>query len=200
MGGILEDIRSVDITKIDTAQVFGIDTNVLVWTHYSNASSSLLYKHPYQVVEYPNFVGKLLSNGNKIVTTTLNITELISVVEKNQYKIYSALNKSQKISFKDYRKNLDERQKYKDELDNMIMEIKSSYDDQIEVIDITDKSIEDFKKSIMTMQCDIFDFCIIGYLKSIGITNYISDDKDFLSIDGIKLFSTYDDNYYEILC
>ncbi len=48
-----------------------------------------------------------------------------------------------------------------------------------------------FNKNIEQTQCDVFDYLIIEYLKSIGVTNYISDDKDFMSVEDIQLFSTY---------
>lgn len=49
------------------------------------------------------------------------------------------------------------------------------------------------------MTCDTFDYAVIEYLKSIGIINYISDDKDFCTIDGINLYTTYEDPDHENL-
>lgn len=192
MGANVIDIKNIDINSIDKDEVFAIDTNVLVWTHYSKASNPHLNKHPYQVIEYPNFVAKLLGNGNKLVTTLLNITELCAVIEKNQYKIYKVANACRKLKFKDYRNNASERAIYKSEIENMIMEIRGSYDNQIEIVDITDDKIKLFLNNICSNKCDIFDYVIVDYLKSIGINNFISDDKDFSSVDGINLFTTYE--------
>lgn len=186
------DIRNIDINSIDKKDVFAIDTNVLVWTHYSKASNPSLNRHPYQVIEYPNFVAKLLDNGNKLVTTLLNISEMCGVIEKNQYRIYKATNGCKQLNLKDYRKNASERKIYKNEINNMIMEIKGAYDNQIEIIDLTEEELNAFLNNICNNRCDIFDYVVIEYLKSIGITNYISDDKDFSSVNGIKLFTTYE--------
>ncbi len=192
MSAVFCDIRSIDVNLINKDEVFAIDTNVLLWTHYSKASNPSLNKHPYQVIDYPNFIAKLLANGNKLVTTVLNISELISIVEKNEFKIYKVSNSCHGMKIKDYRKILSERLTYQKEINNMLMEIKSSYNDRIEVIDITKEKLENFCNEIDKNICDVFDSMIIEYLKSISIINYISDDKDFLSIDGINLFTAYE--------
>lgn len=192
MCATFNDIRTLDLTKISKDEVFAIDTNVLLWTHYSKASNPNLNRHPYQVIEYPNFVANLLSNGNKLVTTTLNISELISVVEKNEFKIYKAVNACATMKFKDFRKVSIARCNYKTEINTMISEIKSSYNNQIEIIDITEEKLENFGNNIDKTQCDVFDYLVVNYLKSIGVLNYISDDKDFMSVDNINLFSTYE--------
>lgn len=185
------DIRGIDISSINPDEVFAIDTNALLWTHYSQASNPCLNKHPYQVIEYPNFINRLLQNGNKLVTTALNITELFGVVERNEYKIYKAVN-SQNISIKDFRKLSAERNKYKSEIDTMILEIKSSYDNQIEIVEVDENLLSSFQNNICNNICDVFDYAVIEYLKKQNIINYISDDKDFLSIDGISLYTTYE--------
>lgn len=164
--------------------------NALIWTHYSKASSPHINKHPYQVIEYPNFISKLMSNGNKIVTTTLNITELCNVTEHNEYRIYKAINKISSLSFKDFRKIQTERMHYKNEIDTMIMEIKAAYDNQIEIINVSDEIIENYKKELCQNNCDVFDFIAIEHLKKLGIHNYITDDKDFTTVSDINLYTT----------
>ncbi len=186
------DIRNVDIGTIDQEKIFAIDTNALIWTHYSKASDPNLNKHPYQVIEYPNFISKLLQNGNKILTTTLNISELCGVVEKNEYRLYKAINGQANLKFKDFRNIAVERTNYKTELDTMIMEIKAAYNDQIEIVEIDENIISNFQSDICSNRCDVFDYAVIKYLKGIGVTDYISDDKDFETIDGINLYTTYE--------
>lgn len=184
------DIRNVKKEDILQDEVFAVDTNALIWTHYSKASSPHINKHPYQVIEYPNFISKLMSNGNKIVTTTLNITELCNVTEHNEYRIYKAINKISSLSFKDFRKIQTERMHYKNEIDTMIMEIKAAYDNQIEIINVSDEIIENYKKELCQNNCDVFDFIAIEHLKKLGIHNYITDDKDFTTVSDINLYTT----------
>lgn len=184
------DIRNIQMEQIPKTEVFAVDTNVLIWTHYSKASSPYINRHPYQVFEYPNFISKLLSNGNKIVTTTLNLTELCNVVEHNEYRIYKAINNVNTLSFKNFRKRQNQRTNYKSEIDTMILEIKEVYDGQIEIINIDNQIIESYKQNLCKNTCDIFDFVIIDHLKQLGIHNYITDDKDFASIPNINLYTT----------
>lgn len=193
MPATLCDIKNLDFALINQDEVFAIDTNVLLWTHYSKASNPHFRTHPYQVTEYPNFIAKLLANGNKMVTTVLNISELISVVEKKEYEIYNLVNRNRgNMRFKQYRNLPNERLSYQNEINHILNEIRSSYNDQIEVIEITKENLESFCQEIDQTKCDIFDYIVIEYLKSININNYISDDKDFLNVDGIKLYTTYD--------
>ena len=187
------DIKKLDFTSIKREEVFAIDTNVLVWTHYSEASNPCLNKHPYQVIRYPDFVARLLENGNKLVTTLLNLTELCGVIERNRYRIYKAVNGSDSLGFKSYRNNSAEREGYRHEIEHMLMEIRESYDGQIEIINFTEAHLNMFVNNICKNKCDVFDYLIIDYLKGMGIHNYISDDKDFTTVDGINLYTAYEE-------
>ena len=189
MAANIIDINKVDIATIDKKEVFAIDTNVLIWTHYSKASNPSLRLNTYQVNDYPNFIDKLLSNGNKIVTTYLNLSELCGVVERNEYRIYKALHgMGNNFKIKDFRDVSEARNDYKVELKNMLLEINATYDSNIDIVEVNDKVIKNFSEGIDDHKCDVFDYAIIQYLKSINIYNYISDDKDYSTIDGINLY------------
>lgn len=193
MGAKIFDIKTLDFTSIKREEVFAIDTNVLVWTHYSEASNPCLNRHPYQVIQYPDFVAKLLENGNKLVTTLLNLTELCGVIERNRYRIYKAVNGNHFLKFKKYRSDPAEREGYQHEIKQMLMEIRESYDGQIEIINFSEEQLDFFVDDICNNECDIFDYLIIDYLKGKGIHNYISDDKDFSTVDGINLYTAYEE-------
>ena len=94
------------------------------------------------------------------------------------------------MSFKDFRKIQTERMHYKNEIDTMIMEIKAAYDNQIEIINVSDEIIENYKKELCQNNCDVFDFIAIEHLKKLGIHNYITDDKDFTTVSDINLYTT----------
>lgn len=187
VASITFDIDNLDISKIDKNLVFALDTNILYWTHYSQASNPNLKILPYQVLKYPNFVEKLLDNGNTLVTTIYNITELVHVIENSEYKIYKTLN-NVKIGKKDFRKLQSERIKYKQEIETIILQIRSSYNNQIKFIDITEEDMDDFVGNICNNCCDSFDYFIIEKLKKMGINNFITDDRDFQSIDNVTIY------------
>ncbi|MHC6178545.1 hypothetical protein ACYUJ6_01545 [Clostridium sp. JNZ X4-2] len=186
------NIDTLDVSKIDTKDIFALDTNVLYWTHYSKASDPNLKVHPYQVTKYPNFVEKLLENGNTLVTTIFNITELIHVVENSEFKIYKAINNTKHIKKKDFRNMEEERIKYKNEIKTILLQINSSYEGQIKVIDLNEDDINNFVENITNNSCDVFDYVVIEHLKDMGISNFITDDKDFKSIDGINVYFACD--------
>lgn len=181
------DIDTLDLSKIDSSEVFALDTNILFWTHYSKASNPSLSTHPYQVTKYPNFVEALLENGNKLVTTIFNVTELMHVVENSEFKIYKATNNT-RIKKKAFRNIEQEREKYKNEIETILLQINESYDGQIELIQLTESDINDFVSNIKNNSCDIFDYIVIEYLKSKGVKNFITDDRDFKTIDDINVY------------
>lgn len=182
------DIDTVDISSIASEEVFALDTNVLYWTHYSQASAPTLRALPYQVTKYPNFIEQLLENGNTLVTTVLNVSELNHVVENSEWKIYNAV-RGCWTKKKDFRNLISERQHYKNEMETIMLQLKETYGDQIRMIEITEKNIEQYIANIEKNACDIFDYVIICKLKAEGIVNFITDDKDFLTIDGINVYN-----------
>ncbi len=181
------NIDTVNISNVDSKELFALDTNVLYWTHYSQASVPLLKALPYQVTKYPNFIDKLLDNGNMLITTVLNISELNHVVENSEWRIYKAVNRIN-IKKKDFRKLSNEREYYKKEMETIMLQLTETYGEQIKVIEITEKDVAEYINNIANNACDIFDFIIISKLKRMGIVNYITDDKDFLTIDGINVY------------
>lgn len=184
------DIDTVDISTIAKNEIFALDTNVLYWMHYSKASDPNLKSLPYQVSKYPNFVLKLLENGNTLVTTVLNISELIHVVENSEYRIYNTVTKCH-IKKKDFRKLTIERENYKKELETIMLQLEASYGSQIKIVDVRKEFIRDYIHTMNTHLCDIFDYIIIKKLIKDGVTNFITDDKDFETVDDINLFTAY---------
>lgn len=195
------DIRTVDINSISSTDVFAIDTNALLWSCYGNSSHVALrrFVSEYQTRFYPDFIQNLVGNGNKLYTTNLNITELCSVVERNEFEIFKYLTRQRFYKKKDYRKLPRERRHYKNKLDSTLKVLHHSYISKIEVVEIPYDYDSTFSQAIPVMTCDAFDYAVIEYLKSIGITNYISDDKDFCTIDGINLYTTYENPNHESL-
>lgn len=181
------EIEKQDIKDIDSSRVFALDTNILYWIHYSKASDPSLKAHPYQVVKYPNFVEKLIENGNELVTTSVNLTELVNVIENSEYKIYKAVNKAQ-LNKKDFRKIASERTKYKNEIEKVLMEINSSYSDKIKCIELDENRLAQFSDNIDKNSCDVFDYIVIEYLRTLGINDFITDDRDFHSVENINVY------------
>ena len=177
------DLNNYKNEDLKSEEVFALDTNVLYWMHYTRCVQA---DHlTYQVNKYPNFISDLVEKGIKLVTTIYNITELLYIIENHEYKIYKLTDPG--IKKKEFRDILAERLKVKSELDTVLSQIKELYDIKkfnIEILGI-DSYITDFGNH----NCDDFDYLIIKYLKENGIKNMITDDRDYISVDGITLFT-----------
>lgn len=195
------DIRTVDINSILPNEIFAVDTNVLLWACYNNISHNALngFISEYQIQFYPKFIKNLIKNGNILYTTNLNVSELCSLIERNEFEIYKYRTRQRFYKKKKYRKIARERRRYKTKLDTTLKILHETYISRVEVVVIPANYDSIFSQAIPIMTCDTFDYAVIEHLKSIGITNYISDDKDFCTIDGINLYTTYEDPNHENL-
>lgn len=130
------DIRTVDIDSISPNEIFAIDTNVLLWSCYNNISHKALneYVSEYQTEFYPNFIQNLVENGNKLCTTNLNISELCSLIERNEFEIYKYRTRKRFFKKKKYRKIERERRRYKRKLDLTLDELHKTYISRVEVV------------------------------------------------------------------
>lgn len=191
----IHNISNINICNFNTNHKFAVDTNVLLWLYYPSISNPLFNENPRRYRVYTEFINNLKESKCQLYTTTLNIAEFCSVVEKKEYKIflaangYYAANSDENIpNIKQFRKLPQERGYYNSIISSSLDVLKKSFNG-MEAIDLTTTLIDKFSQDILNMTCDPFDYAVIEYLKSIGITNYISDDKDFYTVDGIDLYT-----------
>ena len=183
------NINNFNINDVDKGAVIALDTNILYWMHYSRCAMG--GDPPHQILIYPDVIENLISNEVKLVTTIYNVTELINIIERHENEIYNLTHK--KTNLKDFRKIKNERENVQAELEAVLGQIKSLYEVfeyKIEVI-----GVNSFIENFNNHSCDNFDYSIINYLKGKNINSIISDDKDFISIDGIVLYTA---NRYSI--
>lgn len=178
------DLNKFNIEDIDKDTVIALDTNVLYWMHYSRCSIGA--RIPYQTQIYPNIIEELVENDIKLVTTIYNITELLYIIERHEHEIYNALNNS-KVGKKEFRAIDKERKNVKNELYIVNEQIKSAYDIFEYPIEII--GLNEFINKFDSHSCDNFDYLILRHLKDNGITNILADDKDYITMDGITLYT-----------
>lgn len=155
-----------------------IDTNILLWTFYSNAT----LVESYQKNIYPNFLSKAIENKTcSIYTTTYNITELYNVIEKTEYELYLKNNNlsERELSRKQYRDIYTERKKIQRELKVIYDQISNCIN--IEEYVINKNFLNEYQKKYDIHRYDVFDFSLIRYCQDNGINNILTDDKDFCS-------------------
>ena len=177
------DLNKFNIKDIDKNSVIALDTNVLYWMHYTRCSMGK--QIPHQTAIYPNIIEELLENDIKLVTTIYNITELLYIIERHEWEIYKINNNN--IGIKDFRELANERINLKNELITVTEQIKLAY----EVIEypIQILGLDEFVNNLETHGCDNFDYLILKYLKESNITKVLADDRDYITIDGITLYT-----------
>lgn len=161
---------------------FIIDTNVL---YYVN--SGYFDNTDYYCKHYSNFIGDILSNNIPIYVSTLNLQELIHIVENKEYEIYLDNNKLDKKTFskKDFRKDKIERMGVQNKIETIMAELL--------VYEFLDSSvnlsqIQDCVTNFNNHNYDIIDYIMVDGLKN-NDTYFLTNDTDFQFDNNIKVVS-----------
>ena len=111
-------IKDITIYRnINNTRKYFIDTNALYWYTYPRFSNNLSQ----QATPYYNFIDSLVAANNPLITSIYNISELLNVIEKNEYDIYLNASPDQNhLSRKDFRRILSERKKLQKIMDTTI--------------------------------------------------------------------------------
>lgn len=157
------------------SNIIGLDTNILYWVFYDKCT----FSNSYQKDFYPNFFKKLLEGKNQFVVSTLSINELMSNIEKNEWKIYCAENNltTDEFNLKKYRGLVDEKKNVKNTLNTIYEQISAIVkicDTSVNKV-IIDNYIENFDKSSL----DINDYIIIKCFENNDVDYIFTDDSDF---------------------
>jgi predicted nucleic acid-binding protein len=162
--------------------IFLVDTNIWYWLTYPNATAHVASK----MIDYPEYLNKALTVGSKIYHSTLSLAELSHIIEKTEKDIYCRTVCN--IKTKEYRHNLSGQR------GQVVAEIESAWS---QVTNLAEPLSVDIDKDC-TLACidrlknekvDGYDLFILESMKSKGIINIITDDGDFATIPGIKVFT-----------
>jgi len=176
------DVRNYIPKKDD---VFLVDTNVWFWMTYSQTSRKL---NSYQVIRYPDFAKKALTNKAILKRLDLSFSELAHSIESIEFKkVKSILN----CSRKEYRHN------HPQERQNVVNEVASSWrqvctmSSSVEFI-LSQDIVQKATKTFMNYPLDGYDLFFIEVLKDNEINGVLTDDMDFACYPGIKMFTAND--------
>lgn len=177
------DLRNY--ASINNTRSFFLDTNVLYWYTYPRFSQPSLLSPTARV--YYNFIDNLTAAGNPLVTSIYNLTELLNVIEKNEYDIYCKLHPEIPINKKDFRKIPEERKK----MGTIMQATLNNVHGICSVIEFnfTSSSIDEFVLEITDHRCDVFDHQILRNCINTNNLNVVSDDGDFSTMEKISLFT-----------
>ena len=175
------DLRS------DTPQnddMFLVDTNVWFWLTYTQAST---YAVPYQVRDYPAYIAKALTTKCLLSYCGLSLSELAHNIEQTEKKIFNS-HSSVTLKPKEYRHN------YPTERANIVSEIEIAWSQVTSIAASTDifvneastnAALDRFKTQIL----DGYDLMILEAIDRAGINQVITDDGDYVTVPGIKVFT-----------
>lgn len=177
------DLRT--FTSINNTRKFFLDTNVLYWYTYPRFSQPGQLRRDMQI--YYDFIDGLTAAGNPLETSIYNLTELLNVIEKNEYTIYRDLHSEIPLTIKDFRKIPEERDKVRTIMQTTLNNVKGIC--TVIDFDFSSDVVSDFVHNFTNHRCDIFDYSILDNCINRNCTNIISDDSDFSTMDKITLFT-----------
>lgn len=177
------NIDSFNVDKLKEGEKFIIDTNILYFIH-SGVDISNNKKIKTEVKKYSVFINKLLSRGILVSVSFLNLQELFNLIEKKEYEAFC--NDKYKCSRKDFRKNVNEREKLMNKNKYIYLQINSLY----KIIEETtkQKNIENFLNGLKNHIYDPIDYTVVENNKNI-YKNFITADKDFIVDKEINVYT-----------
>ena len=173
------DVNADSPTATDT---FFVDTNVWYWMTYSNAATAAF---PGQL-DYPAFVNRALAVEARLCCSGFSLAELSHLIEKTERKIYEK--SVGMIRAKEYRHNLpSERFRVVSEVEAAWGQVKSLSSPLALTVDekATDAALDRFR----TEKLDGYDLFILETMKNHGVVQVITDDGDFATVAGIRVFT-----------
>ena len=171
---------------VNTNTEYFLDTNVLYW--YTNPRISSVNDLPKHAQIYYAFIDRLTVLGSPLTTSVYNLTELLNVIEKNEFDIYKNLHPDDNyINKKDYRRMPEERSKLQRIMRTTLNNVLSIC--KIVEFPFSVEQIKDFANTLKEHRCDVFDYIILQNCVKTQTINVISDDNDFSTYNNIKLFT-----------
>ncbi|NEU77183.1 hypothetical protein PI95_032980 [Hassallia byssoidea VB512170] len=173
------DIQS-DAPKND--DIFLVDTNAWYWYSYTNASISSC---AYQITEYPSYIAKAISANSLLLYCGLSLAELAHNIEQTQKGIFSS---NPKFSSKDYRHN------YSTERAKVVAQVQAAWSQVTSTAVCTDVLVSEETSNaaltrFQTQLLDGYDLLILEAMDKAGVTQIITDDGDYVTVPGIKVFT-----------
>lgn len=172
-------ISNVDIAKISSDEVFFVDTNVLLAIHFNLSNWDMT-----KTSVYSSFVFSLLSKGNKLCVSMLNLQELYNLVERLEYEQYILADGQ--ISRKKYRKIATERERIAKDLQTKHLELSSYYD--LIQCTIKEECMNNFIDNYKSHVYEPIDFITVRYNTN-NCRNFITDDSDFKCDPNLNVYS-----------
>jgi predicted nucleic acid-binding protein len=179
----------VDIRKDSprSDDIFLVDTNVWYWHTYTNATVSAL---DYQIDNYPEYLIQAISASSVLSYTGLTLSELSHLIEQTERNLFIQSRNLDRATFKpkEYRHH------YPDERNKVVREIMTAWSQVRSIAAPLDFTVNETvtNSALLRLQSqalDGYDLFMLEAMKKEGITQMITDDGDFSTIEGISVFT-----------
>lgn len=176
-------IGSFNLGAIDSTVSFILDTNILYFVHSGYYSRDF---NKFKV--YSNLLQQIMSKGNTLIVTSLNLQEFIFGIENKEYELHlSAMGKTKKnFTKKKFRKDAVLRANVQTKVKTALTEIKAIY--EFRDVDISIASIDGFVSDYLKYRYDPMDYLVVEATNKENII-YITDDTDFYSDSRIEVLT-----------
>ena len=174
-------------TPVNNKKKYFLDTNVLFWCCYPRIGL-VSPKDASRYTPYINYVSKIKKNLNPIYTSSLNISEMINLIERKEFELFQSLPGSMGYNKKDYRAEEAKRLFIQSNTQTALINAT----DLCQIIDcpVNYDKIDEFVKDLTSHRCDVFDYLFLNVCKEQEITDIVTDDGDFLTVPGITLYTS----------
>lgn len=179
----LTDLMQLAKMRQTFNQGFYVDTNIWYKITYE--------ANPELVNLYPQVLSSLLNDARtKLLRSKLSFSELANLIDRYNWQGYQ--NTHHRLPRKAYRQLTTERQVVISAIDNRLKQVETYTDDVEsdrfeEVLNYITES--NFVETLAESYLDPTDAMMINIIRENGVKNVITDDKDYLSVSDIYLFT-----------
>ncbi|EJB5293675.1 PIN domain-containing protein [Vibrio cholerae] len=162
-----------------------IDTNVLYWLTYANSRvfPTTLKPKEYQTTDYPSIFEKLIEYGNELFFSNYSISELASIIARVEASLDGQGSMYQR---KNWLRQSRGRETVSEELTTVVETIESW---ATALTPTPPLSAGQYLERYQQVYLDGYDINIENDMSSNGLTYILTDDIDFVSVDGLNIIT-----------
>ncbi|WP_213305918.1 PIN domain-containing protein [Paraburkholderia sacchari] len=185
---IAADVVDISVDQPTEKDTFLVDTNVWYWMTYTKASHVGAKK--YQTIKYPQYTNDALNARARIYQSPMSLAELSHVIERSERDIYNKAlaNPALELGTKEFRHNCaPERHTVCSEIQAACIQVTALADPLTVTLD--GDASDAFVSRVPTDSVDGYDLFILEAMQAHGVTQVVTDDGDFATIPGIRVFT-----------
>lgn len=168
--------------------MFLVDTNVWYWMAYLRHAEANDPPAHYQTTEYPIYIRKTLRAKARIFRCGLSLAELAHRIEITEWEAYSR--SEGVLSTKEFRHNNPGiRANVVGEIQDAWGLVKTMTASHALEVQVDEASTESVLTDLSNWAVDSYDVFLLQAMIRDGISRIITDDGDFTSVPGIRVFT-----------